>query len=87
VVDNLDAPWKVSSNADGEQFLVVRYGTPMTVPLANVINDLAAHRTMVCRLRKQLDGWDADHASPVPQQVHRLRQVDEPVRRNPSVAE
>jgi hypothetical protein len=43
VVDNLDAPWKVPTDTDGEQFLVVRNGTPMTVPLANMNSDLAAH--------------------------------------------
>lgn len=78
---------QVSSNADGEQFLLLRHGTPVTVPLVNVINDLAAQRTLVVRLRKQVDNWDAAHASPVPQQVHRLRRADEHTRWNPSTVE
>lgn len=84
VVNELDAPWKVAGNAAGEQYLLVRHGTPVTVPLVNVINDLAAQRTMLSRLRTQMNAWGAEPVSAVPQQVHRQRGANEPAHRHSS---
>jgi hypothetical protein len=74
-VDDLDAPWKVSSDATGEQYLLVRNGTPVTVPLVNVINELAEQQAMVRHLRRQMDKWGSQPVSAVPQQFSHLTEL------------